>query len=120
MGRLELTVLLDVVADRLLTDSDQRLIHGEEDRLAAATMAILRRDLVGPEVLEPWLARLAASARPDLPGEGDPYRVAGNVQPFLRALYLQLAFAPDPPAHRADLLLTLIDQLRASNPHFLT
>ena len=51
---------------------------------------------------------------------GDPYAVAGNVQPFLRALYLQLAFAPDPPAHRADLLLVLIEHLRASNPHFLT
>lgn len=120
MGRLELTVLLDVIADRLLTQSDQRLIHGEEDRLAAATMAILRRDLVGPEVLEPWLARLAASARPDFHGDEDPYRVAGNVQPFLRALYLQLAFAPKPPAHRADLLLTLIDQLRATNPGMLS
>jgi hypothetical protein len=120
MGRLELTVLLDVVADRLLTESDQRLIHGEEDRLAAATMAVLRRDLVGPEVLEPWLARLVASARPDSPAEDDPYRVAGNVQPFLRALYLQLAFAPNPPAHRADLLLVLIEHLRASNPHFLS
>ncbi len=120
MGRLELTVLLDVVADRLLTEDDQRLGHGEEDRLAHATMAVLRRDLVGPEVLEPWLARLAASGRPDFTGEADPYRVAGDVQHFLRALYLQLAFAPRPPAHRADLLLTLIEHLRATNPHFLT
>jgi hypothetical protein len=120
MGRLELTVLLDVVADRLLTEDDQRLAHGEEDRLAHATMAVLRRDLVGPEVLEPWLARLAASGRPDFTSEADPYRVAGDVQHFLRALYLQLAFAPRPPAHRADLLLTLIEHLRATNPHFLT
>lgn len=119
MGRLELTVLLDVIADRLLTPDDHRLVHGEEDRLAHATMAVLRRDLVGPEVLEPWLARLAASARPDFQGEDDPYRVSGNVQPFLRALYLQLAFAPRPPAHRADLLLTMIEHLRATNPHFL-
>ena len=120
MGRLELTVLLDVIADRLLTVTDQRLIHGEDDRLAKATLDILRRDLVGPEVLEPWLARLAASARPDFQTEGDPYALSGNVQPFLRALYLQLAFAPQPPAHRADLLLTLIEHLRHSNPHFLT
>lgn len=120
MGRLELTVLLDVIADRLLTETDQRLLHGEDDRLARATLAILRRDLVGPEVLEPWLARLAASARPDFERAGDPFALAGNVQPFLRALYLQLAFAPNPPAHRADLLLTLIEQLRHSNPNYLT
>ena len=82
-------------------------------------MAILRRDLVSAEVLEPWLARLAAAAAPDDERTGDPYAVAGNVQPFLRALYLQLAFAPNPPAQRADLLLTLIEHLRASNAPFL-
>jgi hypothetical protein len=120
MGRLELTVLLDVIADRLLQETDQRLLHGEDDRLAAATMEILRRDLVSAEVLEPWLARLAAAASPDDERSGDPYTVAGNVQPFLRALYLQLALAPNPPAQRADLLLTLIEHLRVSNPHFLT
>jgi hypothetical protein len=120
MGRLELTVLLDVIADRLLQETEQRLLHGEDDRLAAATMAVLRRDLVGAEVLEPWLARLAAAAAPDDDRAGDPYAVAGNVQPFLRALYLQLAFAPDPPPQRADLLLALIEHLRKSNPHFLS
>lgn len=118
MGRLELTVLLDVLADRLVTETGDRLVHGEDDRLALATMAILRRDLVTLEVLEPWLARLAEAARPD-PGddhEADPYRTAGNVQVFLRALHLQLALGPRPPATRADLLLTLIDHLKAIHP----
>jgi hypothetical protein len=119
LGRLELTVLLDVIADRLLTESD-RLLHGEDDRLAAATMEILRRDVVSLDVVEPWLARLAHKARPDHDRDGDPFTVAGNVQPFLRALYLQLALAPKPPAQRADLLLTLIDRLRQVNPHYLT
>ena len=59
VGRLELTVLLDVLADRLLTPTRARLVHGEDDRLAMATMQILRRDLVGLDVLEPWVARLA-------------------------------------------------------------
>jgi hypothetical protein len=120
MGRLELTVILDVIADRLLTETDQRLTHGEDDRLAATTMAILRRDVVGLEVLEPWLARLGASARPDHARAGDPFVVSGDVQGFLRALYLQLSLAPRPPAHRADLLLTLIEQLRQANAPFLT
>jgi hypothetical protein len=122
MGRLELTVLLDVVADRLVTDTGHRFVHGEDDRLAFATMEVLRRDLLALEVLEPWLARLAEAARPDH-GEdhgADPYRTAGNVQAFLRALHLQLALGPRPPAARADLLLTLIDQLKRVHADFLT
>ena len=119
LGRLELTVLLDVIADRVLSESD-RLLHGEDDRLASATMQILRRDLLGTDVVEPWLARLATKARPDFERDGDPYVISGNVQPFLRALHLQLALAPKPPAQRADLLLTLIDHLKRTNPNFLT
>lgn len=116
-GRLELTVLLDVVADRLLVPTTARLVHGEDDRLAAATMAVLRRDLVPLEVLEPWVARLAGSARPVADGLGDPYLVAGNVSAFLRALHLHLALAGQAPACRADLLLVLIEHLRATIPY---
>jgi hypothetical protein len=115
-GRLELTVLLDVVADRLLVPTTARLVHGEDDRLAMATMAVLRRDLVPLEVLEPWVARLAGSARPVPGGPADPYLVTGNVTAFLRALHLHLALAGHPPACRADLLLVLIEHLRATIP----
>lgn len=120
MGRLELTVLLDVVADRLLLPTEHFLVHGEPDRLARATMRILRRDLVGLEVLEPWLARISQNARAHGLGETDPFLVAANVQAFLRALHLQLALAPHPPASRSDLLLTVMDRLRESNPDYLS
>lgn len=117
--RLELTVLLDVVADRLLLPTEHFLTHGEPDRLARATMRVLRRNLVGLEVLEPWLARLGQAARAHGLGDTDPFLVAGNVQAFLRALHLQIALAPHPPATRADLLLALMDRLRDSNPDYL-
>ena len=117
--RLELTVLLDVVGDRVLAQTDQRLVHGEDDRLALAVMAILRRDLIGLDVAEPWVDRLATHARSDLDRSGDPYTVVGNVQLFLRALHLQLVLSPRPPAIRSDLLLTLIEQLRTVHPRFL-
>ena len=42
--------------------------------------------------------------------------MSGNTEAFLRALYLQLALGPKPPAVRADLLLLLVDELRISNP----
>jgi hypothetical protein len=119
MGRLELTVLLDVIGDRLLTPTEYHLVDGEVDRLAAATMRVLRRDLVSLDVLEPWVTRLAQSAQPLGLEDRDPYLVSGNVQNYLRALHLQLALAPYPPACRADLLLVVIEKLKQSNPHFL-
>lgn len=119
MGRLELTVLLDVLADRLLVPTEHHLVDGEDDRLAHATMRILRRNLLGLDVLEPWVARLANHAQPTGTSEADPYLVTGNVQSFLRALHLQLALAPQPPGCRSDLLLVVIDHLKRANPQFL-
>ncbi len=70
----ELTVILDVLADRILLPVQQVFSAGEPDRLAAATMAILRRDLVPLSVLEPWIARLAqvAASPPHLRGRPVP------------------------------------------------
>jgi hypothetical protein len=120
MGRLELTVLLDVIADRLLLPTTHFLVHGETDRLARATMRILRRDLVGLDVIDPWLARLGQRARAHGLGDTDPYLVAGNVQAYLRSLHLLLALAPHPPGNRPDLLLSVMDRLRESNPDYLS
>ncbi|HEY8455735.1 MAG TPA: DUF2785 domain-containing protein [Actinopolymorphaceae bacterium] len=135
-GKLELTVLLDVVADRLLTPTPYRFVHGEDDRLAFAVMAVLHRNRVGIDVLEPWVERLAAGVVPpanepeqEYPPEW-PTPSAGNTAAFLRALHLQLALGvqgrdspPDvelfakPPEVRADLLLVLLRVLRRTLPH---
>jgi hypothetical protein len=121
MGRLELTVLLDVLGDRLLEPTTYRFLHGEDDRLALATMRILRRNVLGLDVLEPWVARLAAHASPSTGGDSDadPFLVTGNVHGFLRALHLQMALAAEPPACRSDLLLVLIDQLKVVDRAYL-
>ena len=117
MGRLELTVLLDVIADRLLEPTRARLVHGEDDRLAAATHA--------DPAPRPGRHRGAgavggpagrARPRPTPEGDDDPFLVTGNVQSYLRALHLQLALAPRPPACRADLLLVLIDAAAHGEP----
>ncbi|MEP6817502.1 MAG: DUF2785 domain-containing protein [Marmoricola sp.] len=114
-----LVFLLDVVADRVLEPTPEFFVAGEPDRLARAAMDALRRNLVDVETLEPWLTRLADRARPDVNDSMHPFRVNGNVQSFLRALYLQLALAPDRPTLRPDLLLALFERLRASNPTYL-
>ncbi len=119
-GAPELTVLLDVVADRLLLPETGLLTSGEPDRMATAVMRVLRRDLLPLETVESWAARLGAAAGRMAGAEDrDPYLDTFNPEAFLRALHLQLALAPRPPAIRADLLLTLVDTLRRTNPHAL-
>lgn len=121
LGRLELTVILDVIGDRLLTPTEAFFVCGEGDRLAYATMHLLRRDILGIDVLEPWVARLAAGAVGRGSIHRNPYMVAGNVQSYLRSLHLQLALntaSSGHPAVRSDLLLVLTDKLRATNPAY--
>jgi hypothetical protein len=115
----ELTVLLDVIADRLLLPADAVFTAGEPDRLAAATMTVLRRNLVPLGVVEPWVARLTATAAAEPPLSADPFLRRGNAEAFLRALHLQLLLSGDSPEIRSDLLLVLGDALRAANPSYL-
>ncbi|MFL6001353.1 MAG: DUF2785 domain-containing protein [Nocardioides sp.] len=116
----ELTVLLDVIADRLTLPVDAPFAHGEPDRMAAATMCVLRRNVVPLAVLEPWVARLASAATARALRGTDPFLQRSNSEAFLRALYLQLSLAPQPPLCRPDLLLVLVDALRRTNPYYLT
>jgi hypothetical protein len=116
VGKAELSVLLDVIAERLALPVNRLFTHQEPDRLALAAMAVLRRDRVEFETIEPWVERLGEMARRRSRGDGDPYLATGNTEAFLRSLYLQLALGPQPPAVRADLLLLLVDVLRATNP----
>jgi hypothetical protein len=117
VGEAELGVLLDVIAERLALPVGEVFTHGEPDRLATAAMALLGRDLVPIETLEPWVARLGEAAV-RRPTDEDPFLLRGNTEAFLRALYLQLALGPTPPSVRADLLLLLVDALRTSNPEW--
>ncbi|MCM0619218.1 DUF2785 domain-containing protein [Nocardioides bruguierae] len=110
----ELTVLLDVVADRVLAPGPV-WTHGEHDRMARAVVAVLRRELVPVGVLEPWVNRLAAGADPERSEADDPYTATGNAQALLRSLYLLLALGPRHPATRSDLLLVLVEALRRTN-----
>jgi hypothetical protein len=119
LGLNELTVVLDVLADRVLEETPAPLSSGEPDRLARATMTVLRRRLVPLRIIEPWLARVAAAATARVPAGHDPYLTSGNPEAFLRALHLQVALAPEPVDVRADLLLTIVDALRTTNAAYL-
>ncbi|WP_345460929.1 DUF2785 domain-containing protein [Nocardioides marinquilinus] len=117
LAKPELTVVLDVVADRLLMPLGSPFAHGEPDRLVGTTMAVLRRGSVPMTVLEPWVNRIAAGASPFSRAEdSDPFVPTAGAQAFLRSLYLRLALGGRPPTVRADLMLVLVGLLRETNP----
>ncbi len=120
LGMTELTVLLDVIADRVLQETSAPLTSGEPDRLAMATMSVLRRRLVPLRIIEPWLARITTAATVSGATGRDPYVLTANPEAFLRALHIQVAFAPEPVDVRADLLLELVDALRTTNAAYLS
>jgi hypothetical protein len=85
------------------------------------TMAVLRRNVVPLSVVEPWIARVATVAGSWASyDDRDPWLLGGNAQSFLRALYLQLSLGVRPPQLRSDVLLTVVDALKATNPGVLT
>ncbi len=114
-GEAELVAVLDVVAERLTSPTSYRFVDAGPDRLAAAALAVLRRDLVDAAVVEEWLDGLVEAAR-DKHGQAV---VARNVEDFLRALHLQVLLTAEPPTARADLLLALVGALRRSNDDLL-
>ncbi len=141
VGSAELSVVLDVLAGRLLARTAYRFADGEDDRLASAVMSVLHRDLAGIDVLEAWLQRLATARTRD-PAEVEevvapvgsvrrpaqrPTAVRTNTTAFLRALHLQLLMgvsgtggrAPAAPQVRSDLLIALQAELRAGTPGLL-
>lgn len=116
VGLNELTVLLDVIADRVLIDDQPVFVAQEHDRLAMATMEALRRNVVPLSVLEPWVERITAATLTEVPEGADPMRPHLNPEAFLRALHLQVLLGPRPPDVRADLLLVLTEAMRRANP----
>ena len=121
MGVLELTVLLDVIADRVTAQTDYRFATARTTSSRWRRSQVLQRDVIdieGARALGGPAHRVGAgstSATTDL-----PLSDSGNVQAFLRALYVAaLARARGHPAVARDLMLMLIESLRSTNPDYL-
>jgi len=101
LGVTELQRVLDAIADRLLTPAPVVFVHHEDERLAYATLNVLRRNLIDRTWLVAWLDRFTAA-----PGQ-ESWRSAyaseaesaarANVTAFLRSLYSQLILTESPP-----------------------
>jgi hypothetical protein len=99
LSRDELAVLMEAVADRLARSAPHVLLHGEDDRLAYATMAIVQRNELEAAWLADWVRRLVKPFALDPAG---PHAAAHvNTLNYTRALHLALLFgiAGAPPWH---------------------
>jgi hypothetical protein len=117
-GPTELTVLLDVLADRLLLPSPLIWQAGEPDRVARATLSVLRRKTVPISVVKPWIVRITNGAiNSPIAHEAGPFHAAANPMAFLRSLYIQVGFAKE-LADRDEILMSLASALQRGNPSF--
>lgn len=135
VGERELARILDATAAKISAQVDQVYLYGEDQRLAAAVLSALRRDLLAMPFLTDWLARLAAppGRRPwrdfyRAPADASAY---ANVKLFLRSVYFQLLlgtrvpeYHPEPeyfrrpPAIRDQLLAAVAEAMLALEPGF--
>ncbi len=125
---LHVQVLLDVIAERLLTHADSVFVDGEDDRLAAATLTLLQRNLLPAEQLDVWVEQLAVglSPRRRVRAPRWPTAEARNTSHYLRALHAHLAIGvspvdstlsfTEPPDCRADMLLALLRAIPRFTP----
>lgn len=97
------TRLLDAVSALVARRHGARFSHGEDERLAGAARAVLRRGLVDDATLDAWLARVAAplaTAWPD-PFDASLYAAQRNARDLLVSLFVALSFDDAPPAAAA-------------------
>lgn len=125
-GDEELTVLLDVIADRLIEPTHYVWHAAEADRLAFAATAVLYRNTLDVSTVHTWLHRLGEALCRD--GTAAPAR--HNTSDFLRALQLQLAIGVNnraelcgntalfatQPHDRGDIVLAVLDHIRKCAP----
>jgi hypothetical protein len=110
----DLACLLDAIASRLDDSLGYVYLYEEDERLAYAVMAVLRRDLLRLPLVKRWLDRLA-----NRPWTIEDFYTADtaaryhNIKLFLRSLYFQLTLAADPPALASELLPLLQDAIKA-------
>lgn len=104
----EIAVILDVLAERVVTETDQQLSTTAADRLAAACLTGLRHDPMPQESLESWVQRIARAA------VDAPASTSAGIRAFLGSLFVRLSLTTTAPSTRADLLLTVVTAIRES------
>jgi len=131
----DLERILSAIADKVAAPTEYSYLALEDERLANAVWAALRRDMLSLAFLQAWLKSLARpfQERPRSEITTNALNSNGyhNTRSFLHSLYFQLMLGARPPAWYADtsffmgvpalrdqLLPLVVDTLRALDPGF--
>ncbi|MFL5800521.1 MAG: DUF2785 domain-containing protein [Roseiflexaceae bacterium] len=135
MGAADLERILVAIADKVNAPTEYPYLAMEDERLANAVWAGLRRDLLGLPFLSTWLSRLARpfqeTPRSEVVIDAHKTNAFHNTRLLLHSLYFQLVLGVRPPpwytdmsffmgapALRDDLLPLVVGTLRAIDPGF--
>jgi hypothetical protein len=92
--------VLDALAGLVTRRHGARFHHGEDERLAAAARAVLRRGLLDDAAVDAWLARAGEPLAAGWPDPFDPvlYAAQRNARDLLVSVFVALSFEDAPPA----------------------
>lgn len=113
-GLVEHKQMLSGIAEKLVAASDWVYVHGEDDRLSAAVLSILQREMLPIGAVKEWAESFVAPNWRGAWTKEEPTRAFFNVRNFLRSLYLQVNTEEELP-HQADtekLILNAVQSLR--------
>jgi len=96
-GLIEHKQILNGITEKLIVSSDWVYVHGEDDRLSAAALAVLKRDMLPTSAIKEWLESFAAPEWKGAWTDEERTRTFFNVRNFLRSLYLQVATKEELP-----------------------
>ena len=86
--------ILNEISKKLMNASDWVYVHGEDDRLSAAVLAIFQRGLLKTETVQEWLSSFTGVWKGAWTDE-ERTRAFFNVRNFLRSLHLQVIAETD-------------------------
>jgi hypothetical protein len=105
LGAADLARMLNAIAAKLATPTEQVYLYGEDQRLSYAVVTALLRDLLDLPTLNAWLDELVHPASRDWKAAFtslDTTNAYHNTTTFLRSLYFQLLFGIKPPSWYPD------------------
>ena len=110
--------MLAAVADKMIHSTNHVYIHGEDDRLAAAVIEILRHNSIPFEKVDSWTRSLTEPDGMDWKGvyvEEERNRAFQNTRNLLRSVYLQILLEDEELTNRDRFSETILNALKNLN-----